>query len=335
VNIIGTGTFGYVLLAEYRGTQVAVKRILPAGKKNNMALDPHSDRYESNPGLRSVAPRMARKALRSASLSGSSSTSGPINVRDRREILRNFVLEMRHIAMLRHPCITTVMGAVLRADEPMLVLEYMQLGSLYDVLRNETLENQLEENKMQILQDISRGMRFLHAADPRVVHGDLKARNVLVDSNFRAKVSDFGLSPNQRTASGTPYWMAPELLESRSSNSARSDIFAFGILMFEIFSRSNPYINERDPDIVLSQICDHGVNKRPTLPDSCPLKMVDLFEECVKWDPTARPTAEAIDLLLRVEGSVTERVYRLEALNRELAEANAKIASASAMQLEQ
>lgn len=103
--------------------------------------------------------------------------------------------------------------------------------------------------------------------------------------------------------------------------------------MFELFSRTNPYHGE-DADLVLEQICDRTINKRPVMPPACPLKMEDLFQQCVQWDPVRRPTAEAIDLLLRVEGSVKERVFRLEKLNRELAEANAKIASASASQLQ-
>ncbi len=65
---------------------------------------------------------------------------------------------------------------------------------------------------MQIL-DIVQGCRFLHAADPPVVHGDLKSMNVLVDSRFRAKVADFGLSIKYKGCAGTPYWMAPELLQ--------------------------------------------------------------------------------------------------------------------------
>ena len=158
--------------------------------------------------------------------------------------------------------------------------------------------------------------------------------SVLIDANFHAKVSDFGLSVKRRSgASGTPFWMAPELLELRSHNTAQSDIFAYGILMFEIFARSNPYDGE-DADETLEQICDRSINKRPILPVNCPIKICEMFAECVKWDPDERPTAEAIDLLLRVEGSVKERIFRLENLNRDLAQANSKIETASAMQLQ-
>jgi len=49
-------------------------------------------------------------------------------------------------------------------------------GSLYDVSRDMSLQSQIEENQMQILQDIARGIRFLHAANPQVIHGDLKSK---------------------------------------------------------------------------------------------------------------------------------------------------------------
>ena len=83
-------------------------------------------------------------------------------------------------------------GAVIgKGEDPMLIMEYMDHGSLYDILHNDTmvLEGEL---LLPIIRDISLGMRFLHASNPQVVHGDLKSANILVDSKFRAKVSDFG-----------------------------------------------------------------------------------------------------------------------------------------------
>lgn len=104
-----------------------------------------------------------------------------------------------------------VMGAVIsRTSEPLLVMEYMDHGSLYDILHNKTFV--LEGDCiLPILRDVARGVRFLHAADPQVIHGDMKAANILVDSRFRAKVTDFGLSAKKSIgATGTPLWMAPE-----------------------------------------------------------------------------------------------------------------------------
>jgi len=80
----------------------------------------------------------------------------------------------------------------------MLVMEYMVHGSLYDLLHNKTVIEVEGEQILPILQDISHGIRFLHAATPQVIHGDLKAQNILVDSKFRAKVADFGLSQKKQ-----------------------------------------------------------------------------------------------------------------------------------------
>ena len=226
------------------------------------------------------------------------------------------------------------MGAVVdNKAEPMLVMEYMSKGSLYDVLRDESIELDVDEHLLPVLQDIAQGMRFLHAANPQVIHGDLKAKNVLIDANFRAKVTDFGLSAKkQDSASGTPYWMAPELLRGECTNNAKSDIYAFGIMIYEVFSRENPYHGESHME-VLRAICDRKINKRPPVPPGCSFKVAELMKECTHANPSKRPTAEQVDLALRVEGSVKERTSKLEQLNKELEEANKKIAMASSMQL--
>jgi len=63
----------------------------------------------------------------------------------------------------------------------------------------------------------------------------LKSGNILVDSKFRAKVADFGLSQKSDIGgTGTPFWMAPELLRMESANSPASDVFSFGIILYEV-----------------------------------------------------------------------------------------------------
>jgi len=199
------------------------------------------------------------------------------------------------------------MGSVInQKEEPLLVMEYMDNGSLYDLLHNASIVID-GEFISPILQDIICGARFLHAAEPPVIHGDLKAGNVLVDARFRAKISDFGLSAKKYTgAAGTPFWMAPELLRGQSTNTAESDVFSFGILLYELYSRKHPYEGE-DPTTVLKGIVDEHVNKRPPVPVGCPPKIAEIMEECLQSNPEKRPTFEEIDL----------RIQRLDSENVE------------------
>jgi serine/threonine protein kinase len=95
-------------------------------------------------------------------------------------------------------------------------------------LRNESvlLEDRLLVNT---LIEVASGLRFLHSSKPHIVHGDLKCKNILVDERFRAKVADFGLAPHKgyfgnKKATGTPLWMAPELIRGVSGNTPESDM---------------------------------------------------------------------------------------------------------------
>jgi len=180
----------------------------------------------------------------------------------------------------------------------MLVMEYMENGSLYDLLHNDTvfLDGEII---LPMLRDIARGMRFLHASTPQIVHRDLKAANILVDGNFRAKVADFGLSQKKNLgAVGTPYWMAPELLRGESTNTPESDAYAFGMILFEMYAREDPYVGEEFQQVI-AQIKDPGINKRPHLPPDCPDKIKSLMTECLVSDPSERPTFEELDLQLK------------------------------------
>eukprot|EP00980_Cylindrotheca_fusiformis_P023027 scaffold10066_cov100-Cylindrotheca_fusiformis.AAC.4 len=166
---------------------------------------------------------------------------------------------------------------------------------------------------LHILQDVSQGLRFLHSSIPQVIHCDIKSvriedfgeissasANVLVDSRFRAKVADFGLSHDKYVngITGTAYWMAPELLRGESGNTTASDVYAFGILLFEIYSRQEPYDGE-DPTSVLHLVADKLVQKRPPVPKHMPAQIQSLMQDCVQDDASLRPTFQEIDLRLK------------------------------------
>mmetsp|Transcript_21069 Transcript_21069/g.48729 ORF Transcript_21069/g.48729 Transcript_21069/m.48729 type:complete len:694 (-) Transcript_21069:385-2466(-) len=228
-------------------------------------------------------------------------------------LLRDFIDEMRVISKLRHPCITTVMGAIIVKNQPMLVMEHMRLGSLRDVLDNQSVDLR-RDLLMNVLKDITQGMMFLHTADPPIVHGDVKAGNVLISEGFQAKVSDFGLSQKKKMGSvGTPYFMAPELLNGAISTS-NSDVYAFAIMLVEVFSRNEPYAGQ-DTETVLSAVADLKSNedKRPDMPSGISAEVEVLIKECWAKNPTRRPTFLEIDRRIK---SISEVQLTSDALKK-------------------
>jgi serine/threonine protein kinase len=178
-------------------------------------------------------------------------------------------------------------------------MEYMHHGCLYDLLHNETmvLEGDII---MQFLRDITSGVRFLHSATPQLIHGDIKSMNILVDNKFHAKVTDFGLSLKNSDGTGTPYWMAPELLRGESRNTAATDCFSLGIVIWEVFARRDPYEDDTDAfNEILTKIADRSVRKRPATPRTMPESIKTLISDCLEDDPDKRPTVEELDTRLK------------------------------------
>eukprot|EP00980_Cylindrotheca_fusiformis_P005531 scaffold1172_cov115-Cylindrotheca_fusiformis.AAC.6 len=360
VEVIGQGGFGVVLAAEYRGTKVAIKRVIaressrsprssiangprnmqPMTVNNEMVdhVDPETGSADS-PNMRVTDEPVASTRTSSGDAAMADffggfddgakqtmfqrwmpyifrgrvlTTRSNINVLGtvsgsatkktlharllpwcdetiRRQ--KEFMTEMRLLSRLRHPCITTIMGAVMTGVEPMMVMEYMDNGSLYDLLRNETMYTG-GEIIMQIVRDVAQGMRFLHASKPPILHRDLKAKNILIDSRFRAKVADFGLSTKTKTKrglSGTPFWMAPEYLLGRTEYTTACDIYAFG-------HRQIPYEGE-NPRKVLRKVCDPRINYRPKIPGTCPKRMTHIMKKCWSNNASFRPDARDVDTM--------------------------------------
>eukprot|EP00980_Cylindrotheca_fusiformis_P000777 scaffold184_cov125-Cylindrotheca_fusiformis.AAC.12 len=407
-NIIGRGSFGFVLQAEYRGSKVAVKRVIPPKKTKKTQLDGTRFGYNVRAVSSSLSPNNSTESTQRSDVetgrrnssesrsrqerSAKKSLSGSFNVTiqsggiekapmesdiddeedisvdlssdpqlnlkaeeefssvssagdneislSTRSVERlqagfpnlmastesriidlnedglvkkkrgstekaktvsqmklEFIEEMRVLSKLRHPNITTVMGAVIdKGSDPMLIMEFMEHGSLQEVLLNPTMVIE-SDLILHILKDIAQGVRFLHSSDPPLIHGDLKSGNVLIDSKFRAKLSDFGLSKRKPDkATGTPLWMAPELLLGQSMNTPKSDMYSVGIIMYEIFSRKEPYNEATESNAeLLRAIVDRKKSKRPRIPPYCPMKVKKLIKFLWHADPALRPTARELD----------------------------------------
>ena len=155
-------------------------------------------------------------------------------------IAGKYVQECQLMSDLRHPNITLFLGVCFLPNCQLLVLLMERLDwSLDDLL--ETIPTIPLALKRSILEDVSRGLLYLHKHTPQIIHRDLTAKNVLLTSYFVAKITDLGnfrimdLQPGQlaRTLSrlpGTLVYMPPEAISASSCYGSRLDVFSFGHL---------------------------------------------------------------------------------------------------------
>ena len=294
---LGSGAFGKVVRGYYRGTAVAIKRAVHHRGMVSSAQSTEGsmisvDSAEQG-GMRSGTGITSADGHRSGTHTGGRTGLGSGTSSTASKARDSFKVEMRTLANLRHPCITTIMGAVLD-KELLLVTEYMSRGSLRDLLSNPNFPLD-PEMSLPLIRDILSGMRFLHAADPPIVHGDLKCANVLVDDNYRAKISDFGLSAKRNVAAiGTPFWMAPELLQG-GLISTQSDVYSFGVTLWELMTHKIPYDNVRQPTAEITKMVRDG-KLRPDCSEGLDPELAKVMDRCWSQEPARRPTLADLEL---------------------------------------
>lgn len=204
---------------------------------------------------------------------------------------------------LRHPNIVQFLGVTRWSDGGLCsVSEFIERGDLYTVLHDSLLKLTWEVEKHTIAADTLAGLAYLHRLQPPIIHRDLKSRNILITRHFNAKLTDFGLSrtvaEDTMTITGSNLWLAPEMYRGEQY-CEKADIFSFGIVLAEIDTRKLPYHDATFPsgERLNASTISYQVafqNRRPTLSDSCPEFVQELFMQCTDADPDARPTAEEI-----------------------------------------
>ncbi|KAE8793899.1 cysteine-rich receptor-like protein kinase 10 [Hordeum vulgare] len=228
--------------------------------------------------------------------------------------------ELLLVAKLQHKNLVRLVSVCLEQEERLLVYEFVPNRSLDQVLFDTEKRGQLDWGKRyKIISGIARGLQYLHEdSQLKVVHRDLKASNVLLDTNMNPKISDFGLArlfggdQTQGVTSrvvGTYGYMAPEYV-MRGNYSVKSDVFSFGVMVLEIVTgkKNNDCYTSRLSEDLLTLVWEHWTaGSVSELIDPC---LGDGFSRtdaqrcmhigllCTQGDPAGRPAMSSVVMML-------------------------------------
>ncbi|KAG8374332.1 hypothetical protein BUALT_Bualt11G0120700 [Buddleja alternifolia] len=230
---------------------------------------------------------------------------------------KEWLAEINYLGQLRHPNLVKLIGYCLEDDHRLLVYEFMPKGSMENHLfrRGSYFQPLPWSLRMKIALGAARGLAFLHSDDAKVIYRDFKTSNILLDSNYNAKLSDFGLARDGPTGDqshvstrvmGTYGYAAPEYL-STGHLTAKSDVYSFGVVLLEIISGkkaidknrpsgehnliewSKPYLTNKRR---IFRVLDGRLEGQYSL--SRALKAANLAVQCICMDPRLRPSMDEV-----------------------------------------
>ncbi|KAL7139871.1 hypothetical protein ABFS83_09G082900 [Erythranthe nasuta] len=226
------------------------------------------------------------------------------------EAQRQFENEVDSLSKIQHQNVVSLLGYCIHGESRFLIYEMMENGSLEFHLHGNSHRSTLTWHlRMKIALDVARGLEYLHErCTPAVIHRDLKCSNILLDSNFNAKLSDFGLAitggNSNKTSiklSGTLGYVAPEyLLDGKLTD--KSDVYAFGVVLLELLMGRRPVERVAETQCqsivtwAMPQLTDRS--KLPNIVDPAIRNTMDLKHLyqvaaiavlCVQPEPSYRP----------------------------------------------
>ncbi|XP_004307510.1 PREDICTED: protein kinase APK1A, chloroplastic-like [Fragaria vesca subsp. vesca] len=225
---------------------------------------------------------------------------------------KEWLAEINYLGQLRHPNLVKLIGYCLEDDHRLLVYEFMPRGSLDNHLfRRASYFQPLSWSlRMKIALGAAKGLAFLHSDEAKVIYRDFKTSNILLDSAYNAKLSDFGLAKDgpagdrshvSTRVMGTYGYAAPEYMAT-GHLTAKSDVYSFGVVMLEMLSGrravdknrptgehslvewAKPYLASKRRVL---QVFDARIDGQYSV--AAALKAVNLAIRCLSTEPKFRP----------------------------------------------
>ncbi|KAI3817538.1 hypothetical protein L1987_11333 [Smallanthus sonchifolius] len=230
---------------------------------------------------------------------------------------KEWLAEINYLGQLRHPNLVKLIGYCLEDDHRLLAYEFMPKGSMENHLfrRGSYFQPLSWRLRMKVALGAARGLAFLHNAETMVIYRDFKTSNILLDSHFNAKLSDFGLARDGPTGDkshvstrvmGTYGYAAPEYL-STGHLTAKSDIYSFGVVLLEILSGKKAIDKNRptgEQNLVdwaipcltnkrrIFRVLDPRLEGQYSL--GLALKVAHLALQCLSMEPKLRPSMDVV-----------------------------------------
>ena len=216
-----------------------------------------------------------------------------------RSVVDSLMHEIEMMQELQHPNIVRYMGSETRDEKLCIFMEFVSGGSIASMLQK--FGPFPEKVTCSFTKQILDGLVYLHGK--LLIHRDLKGANILLTPDGVVKLADFGASKKLQdirtatdnnaagTMTGTPYWMAPEVIRGNVNYGRKADIWSAGICVIEMATGRPPY-SELGPVTALFKI--GSTDQAPPFPDSLSEPATNFLAMCLNRDPKLRPAAEEL-----------------------------------------